>query len=304
MDYIVFDMEWNQPFSREQTVRTPVLLVGEVIQIGAVKLDEGFHELDTFKINVRPVHYTRMQWSVRKLTGIDNKALRAGVSFPEAYEAFARWCGDDPVFLTWGYDDVPMLQSNARLHGLDPSLTGKWYNLQTIFDRQIAHEGRQCALSRALELVGADFEEEAAHDARGDASATAALCRRLDMKKGLAEYTPTFVNVLYKANMGNFRTPDAALTSPPDVTFPCPICREKHTVPGSCFVRVGKYKLGSLFSCGESEFFLRIAAERRRSGSLRRVFTVQYANDEYRGQIAAAEHEGEANDSENEKASV
>lgn len=37
MNYIVFDMEWNQAFTNKRMVRTPVVLYGEIIQIGAVK---------------------------------------------------------------------------------------------------------------------------------------------------------------------------------------------------------------------------------------------------------------------------
>ena len=37
---IVLDLEWNQPFSTRSMVTTPVRLPGEIIQIGAVKLNE------------------------------------------------------------------------------------------------------------------------------------------------------------------------------------------------------------------------------------------------------------------------
>ena len=60
MNYIVLDLEWNQPVSAKSMVRTPVSLYGEIIQIGAVKLDENYHILDTFKIMVAPKHYRKM----------------------------------------------------------------------------------------------------------------------------------------------------------------------------------------------------------------------------------------------------
>lgn len=41
MEHIVLDMEWNQPFSLKKTVKNPVMLYGEIIQTGAVRLDGG-----------------------------------------------------------------------------------------------------------------------------------------------------------------------------------------------------------------------------------------------------------------------
>lgn len=51
---IVLDLEWNQPFSTRSMVTTPVRLPGEIIQIGAVKLNERLEIVDTFKVMVKP----------------------------------------------------------------------------------------------------------------------------------------------------------------------------------------------------------------------------------------------------------
>ena len=40
MNYIVLDMEWNQANSYAEMVKDPIMLTGEIVQIGAVKLDE------------------------------------------------------------------------------------------------------------------------------------------------------------------------------------------------------------------------------------------------------------------------
>ena len=44
---IVLDLEWNQPFSMRSMITTPVRLHGEIIQIGAVKLNEQLEILRT-----------------------------------------------------------------------------------------------------------------------------------------------------------------------------------------------------------------------------------------------------------------
>jgi hypothetical protein len=39
MQFIVLDLEWNQPLSPQRMVRDPFKLSGEIIQFGAVKID-------------------------------------------------------------------------------------------------------------------------------------------------------------------------------------------------------------------------------------------------------------------------
>ena len=43
MNYIVVDLEWNQAMSSKSSVfnKLPIKLRGEIIEIGAVKLDEN-----------------------------------------------------------------------------------------------------------------------------------------------------------------------------------------------------------------------------------------------------------------------
>ena len=69
MYYIILDMEWNQALDRAHTVEKPVLLRGEIIQIGAVKCDEDFNLVDRLKINVAPKYYKKMNRHVEKITG-------------------------------------------------------------------------------------------------------------------------------------------------------------------------------------------------------------------------------------------
>lgn len=88
---------------------------------------------DEFQIMVKPKYYRHLNRRVSKLTGIKEARLRdEGVPFPEAIEKFREWCGEDVVFLTWGFDDIGILRENLRLFGLDERFTEKWYNAQMI----------------------------------------------------------------------------------------------------------------------------------------------------------------------------
>ena len=190
MQYIVLDMEWNQPWPGSPSAQKvlPVQIRGEIIQIGAVRVTEDQQVADEFQVLIKPKYYKRLNRRVSKLTGIKEADLRDnGIPMAEAMARFRSWCGEDVIFLTWGFDDITILRENLRLYGLDESWVNLWYNAQMIFNAQTDGSTSQKALKTAMEI----FEIEAtrpAHDALGDAYHTALICARLDLKKGMAEY--------------------------------------------------------------------------------------------------------------------
>ena len=190
MDYIVLDMEWNQPWPGSPSAKKvlPVQIRGEIIQIGAVRLTENGQVADEFQVMIRPKYYRRLNRRVSKLTGIKESRLNAeGIPFPEAMEQFRAWCGEDIIFLTWGFDDIGILRENLQLFGMDDGWTGKWYNAQMIFNAQTDGSNSQKALKTAMEIFGIEATRPA-HDALGDAYHTALICAKLDLKKGAQEY--------------------------------------------------------------------------------------------------------------------
>lgn len=190
MNYIVLDMEWNQPWPGSPSAKKalPVSIRGEIIQIGAVRVTEDQTVADEFQVMVKPKYYRRLNRRVSKLTGIKESRLNEeGIPFPQAMELFQSWCGEDIVFLTWGFDDIGILRENMELFGLPADWTNRWYNAQMIFNAQTDGSTAQKALKTAMEI----FEIEPsrpAHDALGDAYHTALICARLDLKRGMREY--------------------------------------------------------------------------------------------------------------------
>ncbi|MBE6941424.1 MAG: exonuclease domain-containing protein [Ruminococcaceae bacterium] len=190
MNYIVLDMEWNQPWPGSPSAKKvlPVQIRGEIIQIGAVRVTESQQVTDEFQVLVKPKYYRRLNRRVSKLTGIKDAQLRdEGISFPEAMERFRKWCGEDVIFLTWGFDDITILRENLRLFGLDEGWTGRWYNAQMIFNAQTDGSSSQKALKTAMEIFGIEATRPA-HDALGDAYHTALICAKLNLDIGIQEY--------------------------------------------------------------------------------------------------------------------
>ena len=91
MNYIVMDMEWNQPWPGSPSAKKvlPVQIRGEIIQIGAVRVTEDQQVADEFQILIKPKYYRHLNRRVSKLTGIKETQLREeGVPFPEAIASF------------------------------------------------------------------------------------------------------------------------------------------------------------------------------------------------------------------------
>lgn len=190
MNFVVMDLEWNQAMSSKSSVfnKLPFHLRGEIIQIGAVKLNDDIRPGDEFQVDVKPVFFKRMHHKVKKLTGFDKERLQNGLGFAEALEHFRRWCGDGCTFLTWGYDDRGIMEQNIMLHDLDWDWIEDWINLQLIYNVQTEGGRNQKSLSTAMEYFQIE-QTRIAHDALGDAYNTALVASRLNMRLGMLQYS-------------------------------------------------------------------------------------------------------------------
>ena len=186
---IVFDMEWNMGYRPRNFYYHGVeqVLRGEVIQIGAVKM-EGQKILDTFQVNMRPKIFKKLHHHVAKVTHLTQKDIENGVPIAEGLRKFRAWCGEDAALGEWGLDDVPVLKQNLFLTGQDESWPHKWFDLQKIYTAQYPlKKGEGTALESVVERLGIE-KDDAFHDALADAMYTAKVMQKLDVEKGLKNY--------------------------------------------------------------------------------------------------------------------
>lgn len=188
--YIVLDLEWNQPLDRDSTIREPFFFDSEIIEIGALRLDEQFRETGSFKTFIRPRFYPHMNGDVVRLTKIRAQDLENAPEFPRAYADFTQWCGEDCCLCTWGPDDIPVLMDNLLMHGMDAEMPC-CYDLQRIFGHEIMRDDRQCSLERAMELL--HLTPDRAHDALNDARNTVQICGKMDLDGCMDEYGLRYV---------------------------------------------------------------------------------------------------------------
>ena len=308
MNYIVLDMEWNQPWPGSPSARRvlPVQIRGEIIQIGAVRLTEDQTVADEFQVMIRPKYYRTLNRRVSKLTGIKESRLKAeGIGFAEAIDRFCRWCGEDAVFLTWGFDDIAILRENLQLFQLSTGWISTWYNAQMIFNAQTDGSTAQKSLKTAMEI----FQIEAtrpAHDALGDAYHTALICARLDLRRGMAEYAQTLKshdNGFHGAELPgcicrkvfyDIADKNAALALMSGAENLCPTCG-RQMLSSRWFAQAG-HRYMDLATCPEhGKFLIRIRLSDQPDG-LVRVSRLTYeatsdAAEAYRARVEKAEPE-------------
>ena len=309
MDYIVLDMEWNQPWPGSPSARKvlPVQIRGEIIQIGAVRVTEDQQVADEFQVMIKPKYYRRLNRRVSKLTGIKESQLREeGVPLPEAMEQFRAWCGEDVIFLTWGFDDIGILRENLQLYELPVDWTGRWYNAQMMFNAQTDGSNSQKALKTAMETFGIEATRPA-HDALGDAYHTALICARLDLKRGSEEYEEALKsheNGFHGAELPgglsrkvyyDYADKKAALGAMSGAENKCPLCSRQ--MLGSRWFAQPGHRYMDLATCPDhGKFLIRVRLSEQEDGKVR-VSRLTYeatseAAEAYARRVEKAEPEG------------
>ena len=273
MNYIVVDLEWNQAMSSKSSVfnKLPIHLRGEIIEIGAVKLNPDMSLGEEFTVDVKPVYFKRMHYKVKKITGFDKERLSHGLPFPDALEAFRSWCGDDVTFLTWGCDDKGIMEQNIIIHDLDWDWIAGWVNLQLIYNLQTGGDKNQKSLASAMEHFEIE-QTRVAHDALGDAYNTALVCTHLDMAEGLRLYPDAAQilasrmpsakpkaeaqdnDALVHESFSGFDTKAAAFADERIISLACPVCGKPLTAEK--WVNQGDQRYMTVYSCEADGPFL------------------------------------------------
>ena len=313
MNYIVVDLEWNQAMSSKSSVfnKLPIKLRGEIIEIGAVKLDENLQPADEFTIDVKPVYFKRMHYKVKKLTGFDKERLAKGYSFRDAFEKFREWCGEDVTFLTWGCDDRGIMEQNIIIHDLDWDWIADWINLQLIYNMQTDGDKNQKSLATAMEHFNIE-QTRVAHDALGDAYNTALVCTKLDIAQGLAQYEDASRMLslrTHKQQSGENKGPEPlehlvfpgyirkseAFADSELINLPCPDCSKEL----SCqrWINQGDQRYMNIYSCPDcGSYLLRLKFRKHEDNTWAANRLVYKADDDtldfYRSKAALSRRRG------------
>ena len=225
MNYIVFDLEFNQLYTKkkspnailsadseenksdiaenksiEKTTEKNTISVSlndsvnyknlslempfEIIQIGAVKLDDNFEIIDTFSRLIKPSLYKEIHPFICELTSITTDMVEGEDLFPKVYGDFMKFISnDDFVMGVWGIDDIKQLLKNIKFHGLNVHNNFKKYiDIQVLASKKFnTPKGNRLGLKTAVEFWNIPIENNF-HDALNDAVYTAQVFRKVYTK--------------------------------------------------------------------------------------------------------------------------
>lgn len=241
MHYIVVDLEWNQPMSYQSRTYREVgdRLIFEMIQIGAVKLNDALEIVDSISVPIAPTHYIRIHPRIRRMTGLGGEELAGAPAFREALEQFAAWCGEDYTLLTWGCDDVSVLQQNIDFFGCGDIRLAPLCDIQKLFS--VEHKLKDRAgLKAAMDLMQIEPDENMAfHNALNDAYYTALVFRTLPDPSAVLNYAQTPKNLIHPPRKDKTKAPAEAFDSVRDALAGetasgpvCPRCGRVMTLDG------------------------------------------------------------------------
>lgn len=169
MKRIIYDLEatcWEgQPFADQQ----------EIIEWGAVCIDEYGDITDHFESFVRPQLAPYLSRYCQRLTGIDTRDVLDAPGFAEVADSFYDWLpvGEELAFIAWGKKDATFIENDAQLSNYDISWMHPQLNLKKAY-KELKGLIRPVGLARALKANGIEPEGEN-HRAYWDALNTAQL---------------------------------------------------------------------------------------------------------------------------------
>lgn len=176
MQHIMIDLEMNKI---EKQYRDQYKLSSELIEIGAVRLDEHFQIVEHYQTYVSP-DYGKMNPKIIQLTGITDEKLGGAPRFFEAMDDFARWIGAEPAqFYSWSMSDIHQFKTEAEFkeyHGeIISRMAANWNDFQQEYSELLGIE-KKIKLKQAV--AAADYEFTGAeHTALADAVNTAEILR-------------------------------------------------------------------------------------------------------------------------------
>ncbi len=274
-EFVVFDLEWNQPIPGKAYDFDCSTLTGEIIEIGACRYVYENGDLvlkDVFSADVVPAVYTRLHYHVRKVTQKKNSDLKKGQPFEQAYKRFREFCGPDAILVGWGNSDPAMLKMNLKFFGMDHKLGMQFLDLQPIFSFFAGQKGKQRSVEAAVDFYNIE-KKDIFHSATADAQYTGEVFEEIFRHNKPSEVISAISSSSVDPDVKNefslvgseAKDAEGALKMVEGFVSVCPLCGKKLEDEISRFrIRKSQY---ALFSCIEhGELFSRTRIKKNKSG--------------------------------------
>jgi inhibitor of KinA sporulation pathway (predicted exonuclease) len=182
---MVFDLEFNQGynFKKENISTINPKFPFEIIDIGAIKLDENLNTILTFDKLIKPSLYKKLHPFIKDMTGISRESLKSAELFNEVYKEFSKFISDVDILCVWGTADIKELIRNIEYHKLDSTIVPRKYiNVQHYASQQLKSPGgNNVGLGNAARLMNIPVEAQL-HKAINDAYYTVEIFKKIHEK--------------------------------------------------------------------------------------------------------------------------
>ncbi len=159
----------------------------EIIQIGAVMMDEAYKIIDKYSTYIKP-RYGKIDHYIVTLTGISERTVKEAPDIEEALLQMVRWIGDnDVVFYSWSTTDYYQIRNEIRYKCQDNICwdmflnPANWIDYQEKLGKRL-ESSRLLKSTEALDLAEVDTEGHM-HDGFDDAYNTARMIAKLEVHK-------------------------------------------------------------------------------------------------------------------------
>ena len=189
MNFVILDLEWDSAyFVKEHR------FINQIIQIGAVKLDDNLEIVDSFQRIVKSSISKRLTTRFVELTGITKEMMQDGISLYDAIKEFNAWVGDEKIILTWSNSDLFVIYENTRCL-LDNAIQfdiSSYVDLQKYVQNFLASKGHeivsQISLANASQMLSVSYDDLDLHTARDDSYLAAKLLKITYNKESFDTY--------------------------------------------------------------------------------------------------------------------
>jgi len=177
--HIILDFEMNPVAKEDKEVRKN--LRREIIEIGAVRLNEKYEIVDRFRCLVKPQYNKGVTAFITELTGICTADVNKALSFDAAIAEFEKWIGYEGKatrIYSWSDSDLNQIKAECEYKAVTiPSNMKRWLDFQAVYPRIMGLDSgcRNMALHTAAEQFGISMDRKQSHSALYDAEITTEL---------------------------------------------------------------------------------------------------------------------------------
>jgi 3'-5' exoribonuclease 1 len=170
LNYIIFDLEASCWLGR------PPHGINEIIEIGAVKINDYGEVVSTFTKFVKPTVNPTLSDFCTRLTSITQADVDKSKAFPGVVSDFQDWIGvgeESYWLISWGKYDKLQLSQDCLLHKLETDWLENHYNIKPAY-KHLKNLKDEPGLKKAVKLEGFEFTG-IHHRAISDAENTAKI---------------------------------------------------------------------------------------------------------------------------------